>query len=224
MTEWLVVPASSFATDIDFIFTLIFVICAFWYTLSNLAFFWFLFRYRKQPGVAAQYITGNEHHLKKWIEWPHYAIILCDVAIIVCAVQVWYAVKQDLPTPDSEIGVMSQQWAWSFVQPGADGKLGTDDDIKTVDRLHVEVDKTYHFSLESRDVLHSFSVPAFRLKQDAVPGRVIKGWFKPTREGTYDIQCVEICGIGHGIMAAKVEVLGHEAYAAWVAANSTASN
>ena len=125
MTEWLVVPASSFATDIDFIFTLIFVICAFWYTLSNLAFFWFLFRYRKQPGVAAQYITGNEHHLKKWIEWPHYAIILCDVAIIVCAVQVWYAVKQDLPTPDSEIGVMSQQWAWSFVQPGADGPAST---------------------------------------------------------------------------------------------------
>ena len=59
-------------------------------------------------------------------------------------------------------------------------KLDTADDIATVDELHVEVNKIYHFKLESRDVLHNFSVPVFRLKQDAIPGRVITGWFEPT--------------------------------------------
>ena len=95
--------------------------------------------------------------------------------------------------------VIAQQWAWSFVHPGPDGKLDTADDIKTVDELHVEVGKTYHFELESRDVLHSFSVPVFRLKQDAIPGpRDHAAGSRPPRPARYDIQCAEICGIGHG--------------------------
>ena len=80
--------------------------------------------------------------------------------------------------------MVAQQWAWSFVHPGPDGQLDTADDIKTVDELHVKVDTLYHFKLESRDVLHSFSVPVFRLKQDVIPGRVITGWFQPTQTGT----------------------------------------
>jgi cytochrome c oxidase subunit 2 len=115
---------------------------------------------------------------------------------------------------------VGQQWAWSFVHPGADHELGTDDDIKTVDELHVEVGKVYHFKLEARDVLHSFSVPVFRLKQDAVPGRIITGWFEATGTGTYDIQCAEICGIGHGVMGARIVIESSEKYAAWVAEQS----
>ena len=217
MTKMLVVQASSFAPDIDSVYNLVLYMTGFWFFLTNAAFFWLLWRYRAKPGVPAQYVTGNEHHLKRWIEWPHYAIIVCDLFIIVAAVQVWYHVKQEMPQPDETVRVMSQQWAWSFVHPGPDGKLDTEDDIKTVDTLHVEVNKTYHFELESRDVLHSFSVPAFRLKQDAIPGRVIRGWFKPTRAGVYDLQCVEICGIGHGLMAAKVSVETAEQHAAWLA-------
>ena len=118
------------------------------------------------------------------------------------------------------IRVVAQQWAWSFVQPGPDGQLDTADDIKTVDDLHVEVGKTYHFQLEARDVLHDFSVPVFRLKQDAIPGRVITGWFKPTQTGDYDIQCAEICGIGHGLMAGRIHVESPEAHAAWMQANA----
>jgi cytochrome c oxidase subunit 2 len=217
MIEWLVVPASTFAGDIDFVFSLVGGLVGFWYVLTNIAFFWLLFKFRRRPGVSAQYITGTEHHLKRWVEWPHYLIILCDFAIIAAAVQVWYEVKQDLPPAEAEVGIMSQQWAWSFVHAGVDGKVGTADDIKTVGELHVEADKVHHFKLESRDVLHSFSVPAFRLKQDAIPGRVITGWFEPNRPGTYDIQCTEICGIGHGIMGARVIVQTPEDYAAWMA-------
>jgi cytochrome c oxidase subunit 2 len=89
-----------------------------------------------------------------------------------------------------------------------------------VDDLHVEVDRTYHFQLESRDVVHSFSVPVFRLKQDAVPGRRITGWFRPTRIGRHDVQCAEICGFGHGVMAARVAIEDTSEHAAWIAANT----
>jgi cytochrome c oxidase subunit 2 len=147
-------------------------------------------------------------------------VLVCDVFIIVGAVRVWYDVKQNLPPAQETVRVVGQQWAWSFDHPGPDGKLDTPDDIRTVDELHVEEGKLYHFLLESRDVLHSFSVPVFRLKQDAIPGRVITGWFEPTKTGSYDLQCTEICGIGHGLMGAKIVIETPEAHAAWVAQNS----
>jgi len=217
MIQNLLPQASTFAGDIDFLWLLISSIVFFWFICAEVMFFWLLFRFRYQEGVPAQYVTGNEKHLKRWITWPHALIILCDVAVIVGAVRVWYDVKQDLPEPDYTIGVMAQQWAWSFEHPGPDGELGTDDDVKTVDDLHVVVDKTYHFKLRSRDVLHSFSIPVFRLKQDVIPGREITGWFTPTKTGTYDIQCAEMCGIGHGIMAGRVVIETPEEHEAWLA-------
>lgn len=111
--------------------------------------------------------------------------------------------------------VIGQQWAWTFQHPGPDGELDTADDIRTIDELHVKVDTVYHYELGARDVLHSFSVPVFRLKQDAVPGRTIKGWFKATKTGVWDIQCAEICGIGHGLMGARVVVEDEAQHAAW---------
>ncbi len=216
---------SSYAEDIDFVWELIFWMTTFWSVLCFAAFFGFLFKFRHKEGVKAEYITGEEDHEKKWISIPHALVLVCDVFIIFFAVQVWYDVKQDLPeNPDAEIRIMSQQWAWTFVHPGPDGKLDTKDDITTTDELHVEVDKTYVFRLESRDVMHDFSVPVFRLKQDAIPGRVISGWFKPTKANPvkdgkvqpYDIQCAEMCGIGHGIMGAKIYVETAAQHTAWM--------
>ncbi|MEQ1570583.1 MAG: cytochrome C oxidase subunit II [Myxococcota bacterium] len=216
MLESLMVPASTFASDIDNVVNLVGVIVAFWFTLTVMAFFWLLWRYRYREGVRALYVTGNEPELKRWINIPHYLIIACDVAIIYAAVTVWYEVKQTLPENPMMVEVVGQQWAWTFVHPGVDGKLGSDDDVKTADELHVVLDKPVQFTLESRDVLHSFSVPAFRLKQDVIPGRKITGWFQPTRAGVYDLQCAEMCGIGHGIMAARVFVETPEQHAAWL--------
>jgi cytochrome c oxidase subunit 2 len=81
--------------------------------------------------------------------------------------------------------------------------------------------KTYHYELISNDVLHDFSVPVFRLKQDAIPGRVMKGWFEPTEAGEWDIQCAEMCGIGHGIMGARIVIETPEEHAAWMSQNSS---
>lgn len=218
MIERLVPQASSFADDIDGLFTFIVGVVGFWFVLTLVMFLWLVLRFRARPGVPAQYVTGKEPHLKRWITVPHALIILCDVALVAGAINVWYHVKQDMPTEAVPYGVIGQQWAWTFVHPGADGVLDTADDIKTIDEMHVQVGQKYLFRLESKDVLHSFSVPAFRLRQDAVPGRQILGWFEPTVAGQYDFQCAEMCGIGHGIMVAKVFVETPEEHAAWVAA------
>lgn len=224
MIENYLVAASSYAKDIDFIFDLIFwIVMAFWFVLAEGVFLWLLFRFRRKPGVAALHITGELKSEKRFITIPHAFVLLCDVVIVFFAVKIWFNVKQHMPEPQRTIRVVAQQWAWSFVEPGPDGVLDTDDDIKTVDDLHVTVDTVYHFKLVSRDVLHDFSVPAFRLKQDVIPGRVITGWFKPTKVGTYDIQCAEICGIGHGLMPGRVFVETPEQHAAWMAEHSTRS-
>ena len=222
MIDRWIVQSSSYAADIDGIIWLIAVLVGFWFFVAEGVFFWLIFKFRARDGRRAQYITGEETKQKRFIAWPHYLVLVCDVFIVVGAVRVWVEVKQQLPS-DAEaqhVRVVAQQWAWSFVHPGADGKLDTGDDIRTVDELHVQVDQKYIYELESRDVLHSFSVPAFRLKQDAVPGRVISGWFQPTRTGTHDIQCAEICGIGHAMMAGRIVIETPEQHAAWIASRS----
>jgi cytochrome c oxidase subunit 2 len=220
MIERLVPAASTYAADIDAVFTLIFVLVGFWFLLTEGVFLWLILRFRRRDGVRAEYITGELKTEKRWITIPHLLVLVCDVFIIVGAVRVWYNVKQELPPAAATVRVVAQQWAWSFDHPGPDGKLDTADDIRSVDELHVETGKLHHFQLVSRDVLHSFSVPAFRLKQDVIPGRVITGWFEPTKPGTYDVQCAEICGIGHALMPARIVVETPQQHAAWLASHA----
>jgi cytochrome c oxidase subunit 2 len=220
MIESLIPAVSTFAVDIDSVFTLIFILVGFWFVLTEGVFLWLILRFRKRDGVRAEYITGELKTEKRWISIPHLLVLVCDVFILVGAVRVWYNVKQELPPAQETVRVIGQQWAWSFEHPGPDGLLGTADDIRTVDELHVEVNKLYHFELSSRDVIHSFSVPAFRLKQDAIPGRTIIGWFQPTQTGTFDIQCAKLCGVGHALMPGRIVIETPEQHAAWVTQHS----
>ena len=207
--------ASSYAGDIDTVILLIAGIVMFWFFVAQAVFFGLIIKFSAKDGVKAKYIAGESKQEKRWITWPHNLVLLCDVVIIVFAVRVWIDVKQNMPPADATVRIIGQQWAWTFVHPGPDGKLDTADDIRTVDELHLEVNKTYHFELQSRDVLHSLSIPVFRLKQDAVPGRTIRGWFKPTRVGGFDLQCAEICGIGHALMPARLLIHGAPEFQAW---------
>ena len=220
MIERYVTSASTYAQDIDGLITLIAVLVGFWFVLTQAVFIGFILKFRAKDGVKAEYITGEEKKQKRWITIPHGLVLICDVFIIIGAINVWTDVKLTLPTPDRTVRVVGQQWAWTFHHPGEDGQLDTDDDIITSDELHIEVGKTYHYVLEARDVLHSFSVPVFRLKQDAVPGREIRGWFEATQTGTFDIQCAEMCGVGHGLMAGRIVIEDAEQHAAWVAESS----
>ncbi len=223
MIERLVPAASTYAGDLDFLFDLIFWIVGFWFLLCEVIFFWLIFRFRKKVGQAAQYISGEQKSEKKWITYPHLAVLVFDVVIIVFAVRFWYEIKQNLPPAEQTIRVIGQQWAWTFEHPGPDGQLGSADDIRKVNELHVQTGTLYHYKLESKDVLHNFSVPVFRLKQDAIPGRVITGWFEPTLAGEWDIQCAEICGIGHGLMGGRIHIETPADHAAWMAQQSPIS-
>jgi len=217
-----VAAVSTYAKDIDNLILLIAVLVGFWFFLCEAVFLFLILKYRKKEGVPSEYITGEEKDLKRWITIPHLLVLFCDIFILYGAIRVWVDVKQQLPeTPYATVRIIGQQWAWSFVHPGADGKLDTADDIKTVDKMYIEANRPYVYELEARDVLHDFSVPVFRLKQDAIPGRVIKGWFQANSTGEFDIQCAEICGFGHGIMRGRLVIQTPEQHAAWIAENST---
>lgn len=208
--------ASTYAQSIDHLIFLVAVLVGFWFFAAEGVLFWLMFKFRHREGHSSEYITGEEKHLTRWVTIPHLLVLVCDVVIIVVAIQVWMNVKQTLPPADQTVRIIAQQWTWSFQEPGADGVLDTADDIRTVGELHLKINTTYRFELISRDALHSFSVPAFRLKQDAVPGRTITGWFRPNRAGNYDIQCTQMCGLGHGLMAARVIVETPQEHSAWI--------
>ena len=216
--------ASTFSGDIDGLVVLVTLLVGVWFIATQIMFFWLLWRFRASANPKSEYITGKEPHLKRWINIPHFLILICDIVIIVAAVRVWVKVKQTLPPPDDTVRVVGQQWTWTFQHSGSDGALDTADDVWTSDTLHVAQGKTYHFLLESKDVLHSFFVPVFRLKQDAIPGRTITGWFKATKTGTYDILCAEICGIGHGIMGGRIVIDSPEQHASWVQQHSAVAD
>lgn len=225
MIDRIVPQVSTYARDIDNVIIIIAALTGFWFLVAQGALFFLLWKYRARAGHKAQYVDGSNPKHKRFITIPHNLVLLCDVVILVAAVRVWVNVKQTLPeAPAGQtvdlVRVVAQQWAWSFQYPGADGKLDTADDIKSVDELHVKVNTVTHFELVSRDVLHDFSVPVFRLKQDAIPGRVVKGWFEAQNTGTYDIQCAEMCGPAHGIMFGKIVVETAEERDRWLAARA----
>ena len=93
-----------------------------------------------------------------------------------------------MPETDFVVQVTAKQFNWQVVYPGADGKFGTADDKLLLDEMHVPVNKVIRVLLKSQDVIHSFFVPQFRMKQDAVPGREIKQWFEATKPGKYSVE------------------------------------
>jgi cytochrome c oxidase subunit 2 len=226
MISWWVPQVSTFAAEIDNLVLLIGVIVGAWFIAAELIFFWLIFKFRARDGVRAQYIAGETKREKRWVTGPHYAVLVFDVVILYFALQVWTDIKISGPANPATaepVRIISQQWAWTFVHAGPDGKLDTDDDIRTVEDLNVQVGRTYTYELHSRDVLHSFSVPVFRLKQDAIPGRAIYGWFTPTHAGSFDIQCAEICGFGHGLMPGRVHIRAADDHRAWMTTATAAA-
>ena len=210
---------STYAFDIDNLIILIAVIVAPFFFASEAIFFYFILKFRAKEGVKSLYIDGSDPKHKRFITWPHGLVLALDVIIVIGAIGVWVNVKQSPPPADQTVRIIAQQWAWTFQHPGPDKKLDTADDISLVDELHIEDGVVYHYELQSLDVLHDFSVPVFRLKQDAIPGRTIRGWFRTNQTGEFAIQCAEMCGIGHGIMGARLFVETTEEHQAFMDAN-----
>jgi cytochrome c oxidase subunit 2 len=115
------------------------------------------------------------------------------------------------------IEVNAHQWAWDARYAGPDGTFGTADDVVTLNDVRVPVGTPVVIQLGSTDVIHSFSLPNFRVKQDAVPGTINRLWFVAKETGAFDIACAQHCGVAHYKMRGRLTVLPPEGYAAWLA-------
>ena len=204
---WDIMPesASTFAGDIDGMIKLITYIVGAWAAAAYLIFFFFLFAYRRRDGVRSKYVTGSGKQAL-WVLLPVLAVSAFDFGIDIKNTPIWNHAKLYLPESGQVVRMNAKQWAWEFTYPGPDGQLDTADDVRSLNMLHVKVDEPVKFELVAEDVLHSLSIPVMRVKQDAIPGRKILGWFEPIKTGEWDIQCAEICGIGHTVMAARIKV------------------
>lgn len=195
-------------------------------------------RYKHKAGVRSEYRPEN-----KKLEWWLTIVTTVGVAgMLIPGLFVWNQFVT-VPPEATEIEVMAKQWSWSFRKPGNDGKLGTtnvrlvsadnpfgidpkdpngqDDVLVDGDNLHLPANKPIKVLLRSLDVLHDFYVPQFRAKMDMVPGAVTYFWFTPTRTGTFDILCFELCGVGHHAMRSQVVVEEAAAYNDWLKQQTT---
>jgi cytochrome c oxidase subunit II len=211
MLSWLPENVSTFGGQIDRLFYAIYYLTGATFFLVQITLLVFLVVYRDRPGRRATYTHGNTTLEIIWTTVP--AVILAVLALV--SRSTWAEVKETQPPSDFQIRVSGKQYNWEIAYPGADGKLGTDDDVKMDNDFHVPVNKVVRIQLQSQDVIHSFFVPQFRLKQDAVPGHSIPVWFKATKAGKYEVPCAELCGFGHSGMRGFVYVDTPEAYETW---------
>jgi len=203
--QWILPPsASSFAGDIDFLYYVILVITGIAFVVVEVGLLWFVIRYRARPGRRATYTQGNMRAEVVWTAIPAVTV----VALGLMSGGVWNDIKgrNSVPAEALPYRVTARQFEWNVTHPGPDGALDTPDDFTLRNQLHVPVGRPVVIHLGSEDVIHSFFVPAFRVKQDAVPGMHIRVWFEATVVGAYELACAELCGLGHYRMGAMVTV------------------
>lgn len=195
--------ASTLAPGIDTLFWFITGINVLFFVLiaGLLAFFILSYR-RKSPDEVTPHIT---HHQTLEIVWSVVPLLLVMVIFF------WgfhtYMKAQVAPGNSMEIQVTGKKWVWQFEYP---------DGMRTLNELHVPVNKPVRLVMASEDVIHSFFVPTFRIKQDVVPGRYTELWFQPTEAGVHQVLCTEYCGKGHSDMLAKISVDDEATYQKWL--------
>ena len=211
MSRWLPESISTYGQDVDRIFYLIYYITGVSCILVLGAMVWLLFRYRHREGQKARYYHGNSTLEIIWTLVPALVFVMLGVL----SQRSWATVRGPAPEGSLQVRVVGKQFNWDIYYPGLDGALGTPDDVKMENNLHVPVDRPVTVTLASVDVIHSFFLPHARLKQDALPGRDIKVWFEATTTGEFDMPCAELCGFGHGNMLGRLFVHEQEDFSRW---------
>lgn len=206
--------ASTIGPRIDRLYYWILAITGVVFAGTEIALIWFLFKYRHREGRKAAYIHGNTRAEVIWTAIPA-AIVL---AIALASRGLWAEAKDPAAVPADALTVLvtAKQFEWNVTYPGPDGELETGDDFTARNSLDVPLDRPTNVRLHAEDVIHSFFIPQFRLKQDAVPGMETHLWFQPTRTGEFPIGCAELCGIGHSRMRGTLTVHDGADYQAWM--------
>jgi len=193
--------ASNFVEGVDFSMYLILGISVFFLVGITVVMVYFLFRYSKKNNPVATNIAHNTYLEVIWTVIP-------TILVLIMFWYGWTGYKPMLTAPDDamEIDAIGQMWKWTFKYPNG----------KTSDSLVVPINKSVKLNLISKDVLHSLYIPAFRIKQDVVPGVDNMMWFIGQKLGTYDILCAEYCGQLHSYMLSTVSVIEHDDYDNWL--------
>jgi cytochrome c oxidase subunit 2 len=168
---------------------------------------WFAVRYR--AGSSASRVTSHRHTWlveATWIVLP----MLILVGVFLWAARMFYHMQRP-PADTLDLYVIGRQWMWKAQHPGGQ---------REINALHVPLGTPVRLTLTSQDVIHSFYIPAFRIKMDAVPGRYTSMWFTPTRVGEYHIFCAEFCGTDHARMIGRITVLEPANYQRWLGPGS----
>ena len=235
LSPWWFTPIASNWSSMDDTMLVTFWVTGMVFIAVMLFTAWCLYKYRHREGVTAEYEPEN----KKMEIWLTVVTALGVAVMLAPGLWVW---KDFVTVPpgaeDRMFETLGKQWSWSYRFPGADGVLGrteprlvSDDNPFGIDpndpnsmddvlvddsEVHIPMGKPIKVVLRSLDVLHDFYVPQFRAKMDMVPGMVTYFWFTPTREGTFEMLCFELCGTGHYAMRGSVVVEEESVFRAWL--------
>ncbi len=194
---WFPERASDFAAEVDWLFYFIFWVCVIFFAIIVAVMVGFVIKYRKRPGHMAP-LPSPSHNTKLEILWsvlPSFLLVFMFVAGAS-----GYFKQRIVPEGAYETHIEASQFNWQFTTERGD----------ITEDLHMVVNEPFKLTMESRDVLHSWFVPAFRQKMDVVPGRYSEVWVKPTKIGIFRLYCAEYCGDGHSLM--KRNVIVHESW------------
>jgi cytochrome c oxidase subunit 2 len=230
------VQASAQAAALDRITTLVHLLMAVLFVGWGVYFVFVLVRFRRSRQPAADYHGARGH----WSTWTEVAVAGIEVVLLAAfSIPAWAARVSSAPGEALAVRAVGQQFSWTFQYAGPDGEFGrvdptlvtpdnplgldrasahASDDVVSVNELHLPIGRPVIVQLSARDVIHSFGVPAMRVKQDAIPGMGVPVWFTPTLAGTFDIACSQLCGLGHYRMRGRITVESADAFAAWLRA------
>jgi cytochrome c oxidase subunit 2 len=195
--------ASTLAPQVDALFVVWSAISIFFSLLIAGLIVYFMAKYRRRAPDE----VGLPERAPIWLEIA-WSVIPLLISLVMFGWGAWVFFELYRAPEDAiEYYTVGKQWMWKFQHPDGHREINT---------LHVPVDTPIKLNIQSEDVIHSFFVPAFRVKQDAVPGRQTMLWFKATKPGVYHMFCTEYCGVEHSRMIGSVVVMEPRQYEAWL--------
>lgn len=238
---WAPELASRHGAGIDMMINFLLVATGLMFVVGHIVLGFFIWKGAQRSAVSLRLASAKQ---EKWVAITLGLLMtfIAEGGIIIIGLPVFGEYYGEIPEDAVELEVIGQQFAWNVRYPGPDGTYGrTDvalidevrnpigldrndpaaaDDITELNQITVPVDRPIKVTLKARDVIHSFFLPHFRVKQDAVPGMTITIWFTPTREGRFEIPCAELCGLGHYRMKGFLNVVSDADFQAFLDDNA----
>ncbi|MCP4205364.1 MAG: cytochrome-c oxidase [bacterium] len=234
--DWLPELASRHGAGVDKMLVYLLVTTGAMFLVGHFVLGFFVWRYTRGGGVQNRMASPKME--RNWsIALGLLMTLVAEGGVLAIGMPTWTEYFASAPPGDAlTVEVTPEQFAWNVRYPGADGVFGeTDsslielnnpigvdpedprgkDDYTAINQIHVPVGRPVRVRLRSKDVIHSFFLPQFRVKQDAVPGMTIEVWFVPTKTGRYELPCTELCGLGHYRMKGFFNVLTAEDFETW---------